>query len=220
MPTRNAPHRAATTGMALLAAACLAACSPPQASPAQAAPRVAQSEPVANDADLSRPQTACWLLPADTVSKVLAESLTTSADLGAIKYGNTSCDYYPSGSDPDEDAPRLTVTLDWNGYNIVAMQIPKAVPATAAAPYADIGDGALFKQGVLWIRGQTLRRHRPARQGRPARDCSATDGRGKAEACEMRHSAQRPLYAEADERQIVRSAGSLIHVTRQGEMKR
>lgn len=152
MPTRNVPSHAATLGITLLAAGCLAACSPQQASPAQAAPQPAQSEPVANNADLSRPQTACWLLPADAVSKVLGESLSASADLGAIQYGNTSCNYYRPGSNPEEDAPRLTVTLDWNGYNIIAMQIPKAAPATAAAPYADIGDGALFKQGVLWIR--------------------------------------------------------------------
>lgn len=135
-----------------LATAFLAACSPqPNAGAAAETPSGAPTA-LASPADLGQPQTACWLLPAATVSRVLGESLAPAADLGAIKYGNTSCNYYAPGSDPDEDAPRLTVTLDWNGYNIIAMQIPKAAPATAAAPYADIGDGAEFKQGVLWVR--------------------------------------------------------------------
>jgi hypothetical protein len=98
------------------------------------------------------PQTACWLLPAEAVSKVLGESLTASADLGAVKYGNTSCNYYPPGKGPGKGAPRLTVTLDWNGFNLMAMSIPKAGPATAAAPYADVGDGALLDHGVLFVR--------------------------------------------------------------------
>ncbi|HET9818001.1 MAG TPA: hypothetical protein VFP92_02415 [Rhodanobacteraceae bacterium] len=103
-------------------------------------------------ADLSKPQTACWLLPAEVVSKTLGEPLTASADLGAAKYGNTSCNYYAPGKRPGKGAPRLTVTLDWNGFNLMAMNIPKAGPATAAAPYADIGDGALFDHGVLFVR--------------------------------------------------------------------
>src|SRR5690606_15765378 len=98
----------------------LAACS------SEVPPAEVAAPPVAKLASPDVPQTACWLLPAAAVSKVLGESLTASADLGAIKYGNTSCHYYAPGSDPDEDAPRLTLTLDWNGYNLMAMSIPKA----------------------------------------------------------------------------------------------
>ncbi|HEX5446665.1 MAG TPA: hypothetical protein VFW87_22795 [Pirellulales bacterium] len=44
------------------------------------------------------------------------------------------------------------MTLDWKGFNLMAMNIPEAGPATTAAPYADIGDGALFDHGVLFVR--------------------------------------------------------------------
>lgn len=134
-----------------LAVACLAACSR-QTSPTDAAAQTTQIGPKQSQADLTKPQTACWLLPGDVVSTVLDESLTPVADLGAIQYGNTTCNYYAPGSNPEDDAPRLTLTLDWNGYNIIAMDIPKAGPATAATPYADIGDGALFDHGILWVR--------------------------------------------------------------------
>lgn len=144
----------------IAAAAMLAACSPQSAShaagesPPQAGAKaqVAPNVPATHAADLGTPHTACWLLPGVVVSKALGESLTPVADLGAMEYGNTSCNYYAPGSDPGDDLPRLTVTLDWNGYNTIAMQIPKAGPATAAAPYADIGDGALLDHGVLFVR--------------------------------------------------------------------
>lgn len=122
------------------------------APPADAAPQVAQNVPATNAADLVKPQTACWLLPGDVVSKVLGKPVVPVAKLGAMEYGSTNCLYYAPGSDPEDDAPRLAVTLDWNGYNTIAMQIPKAGPATAAAPYADIGDGALLAHGVLFVR--------------------------------------------------------------------
>lgn len=154
----------AQAGIAVLAAFSLAACSPQHAPQAGAVPqagaaprtgattRAMANGPAPDAARLGKPNTACWLLPGDVVSKAIDETLRPVADLGAMQYGNTSCNYYAPGSDPDEDAPRLTVTLDWNGYNIIAMQIPKAAPATAAAPYADIGDGAMLEHGVLFVR--------------------------------------------------------------------
>lgn len=152
MRTRTHPCRAAHGAMTVLAAACLVACSPQGPAAAHAAPQVAGTVPAGVSADLSKPQTACWLLPAEVVSKTLGEPLTASADLGAIEYGNTSCNYYAPGKRPGKGAPRLTVTLDWNGYNLVAMSLPKAGAATASAPYADVGDGALLAHGVLFVR--------------------------------------------------------------------
>lgn len=142
----------AVAGMFFYTAASLPGCSRQGSAVAQVAPNVGAAAPAQANPALLKPHTACWLLPAAAVSKVLGESLTASADLGAIKYGNTSCHYYAPGSDPDEDAPRLTLTLDWNGYNLMAIDIPKAGPATAASPYADIGDGALLDHGVLFVR--------------------------------------------------------------------
>lgn len=154
----------AQAAIAVLAALSLAACAPQHAPQAGAVPQTgaaprtggatkATADAPAHDAAVQvKPNTACWLLPGDVVSKALDETLRPVADLGAMQYGNTSCNYYAPGSDPGEDAPRLTVTLDWNGYNIIAMQIPKAAPATAAAPYADIGDGAMLDHGVLFVR--------------------------------------------------------------------
>lgn len=130
----------------MLAASGLAACSRAAVPPAKAA------APVPATAELSTPQTACWLLPADVAGKILGEPLDASAELGAIEYGNTSCNYYARGKRPGKDAPRLTLTLDWNGFNLMAMHIPKVGPATAAAPYADIGDGTLQEGRVLFVR--------------------------------------------------------------------
>lgn len=141
----RAAWRIASSCALLASAACA-----PQAPSAHAAP-----VPAAESGTPAKPLTACWLLPAGTVSKILGEALTASADLGAIEYGNTSCHYYLSGKRLGKGAPRLTVTLDWHGYNLMAMSLPKAGPATAAAPYADIGDGALLKHGVLFVRKGT-----------------------------------------------------------------
>ena len=152
MRTRCSPPRVIAAGMITLAAACLVACSPQGPAAAEAAPQVAKIARAEVTTDLSKPKAARWLLPVEVVSKVLGESLTASADLGAAEYGNTSCNYYAPGKRPGKDAPRLTVTLDWNGFNLMAMPIPEAGPATAATPYADVGNGALLDHGVLFVR--------------------------------------------------------------------
>ena len=159
--SRPQPPRAIPSLLALAAITALVVACAPQSTPhssdppalkSRSTPKVAQHVPAANAADLGKPQTACWLLPGDVVSKVFGESLTPVADLGAIKYGNTSCNYYAPGKQPGDDAPLLTVTLDWNGFNVIAMHIPDAGPATPDTPYADAGDGALLDSGVLFVR--------------------------------------------------------------------
>ena len=143
-----------STSLVLLAA--LAGCAGPAPGPSGAAaigPGASSAvpatvpQPVAIQAPVTKP-TACNLVTAEEMSKVLARTVQSEPHEGAVD--KTECIYKPV----DAVSPYIELTVEW-GEGETAMRAAGAmsrVEPGIADPYAGIGDQAVSVGPVLMIR--------------------------------------------------------------------
>lgn len=145
-PDRNMPTLALTMLLAIGLVGCSSSHDADKSASAAATPS-AKASPAATVT--AAPGTACAMLDAATMSTLLGEEVTAEPDDGALEYGHTDCVYRSA----DGGHKRLDVAVDSIGGSAMRgpLGIPKAGPATAEHPYADIGDGANLDSGVLFV---------------------------------------------------------------------
>src|SRR5690606_26889646 len=95
----------------------------------------------------AQPGTVCAMLDATAMSAIVGETLSAEPNDAALDNGHSDCVYRDA-----DGHKRLDVAIDRLGGDMMrdVLGIPDAGPATASHPYADIGDGANLRQGVLF----------------------------------------------------------------------